>query len=609
MKYINLFILTLLLTPVTTKAQNCNNSISYYVQNNTYQATATVYTLLPFNNVNQSYSYVNWGDGTTSYIAATNSTINQSNHNYTSAGTYYTEFTSFTIDSTMTVICRDTIKDTLVVAPISSCHSSIQFSYNQTNLNTVNFQAISSGTNNTYTWDFGDGSTNATGANIIHTYSQSGLYNVILVSTDTPTNCIHTSTVQVHIVNTTDFCNVYYPSLQSAVQHNRVSFNLSDLQQQSYIPTNAAHVSILWDFGDGNTATTNTLYTSHIYGTTGTYPVSAITEWKTSANSTTVFCRDTLYDTITVSSILTTQNINGYIQKDSLIAPLMPSYKVWLIEHNTNSNTLTAIDSQIVTRTSYSHVYYSFSNISINGVYRTKAMLLNGANSGSGVVPTYSMSALLWNNALVANPAVSSQQMNITMKNGTITNGPGFVGGNVFQGANKGTSGGIANISVFLLDQQGQVIQYAVTDAQGDYSFNNIPIGTYDIYPEELGYITSPASVSISNTNTQLQDIYFERSENNKRIYPITVSVNNINSTSDILSLYPNPASGYVTMKWSGKQSAKITVTNIMGKRISIDNIAPNSNKQIDISTLTKGLYFVTVECNNQKTTQKLLVR
>ena len=608
MKPILTFI-TLLFLANFSIAQTCNHTISYSVQNNSYFATVQVHTLLPFNNIKQSYSYVNWGDGTTSYIAASNSTINQSYHNYTSAGTYYTEFTSFTIDSNMTVICRDTIKDTLVVAPISSCHSSIQFSYNQTNLNTVNFQAISSGTNNTYTWDFGDGSTNATGANVSHTYSQSGLYTVILVSTDTPTNCIHTTSVQVHIVNTTDFCNVYYPSLQSAAQHNRGSFNLSDLQQQSYIPTNAAHVSILWNFGDGNTATTNTLYTSHIYGTTGTYPVSAIAEWKTSANSTTVFCRDTLYDTITVSSILTTQNINGYIQKDSLIAPLMPSYKVWLIEHNTNSNTLKAIDSQIVTRTSNSYVYYSFPNISINGVYRTKAMLLNGANSGSGVVPTYSMSALLWNNALVANPAISSQQMNITMKNGTITNGPGFVGGNVSQGANKGTSGGIANMNVFLLDQQGKVIQYAVTDAQGDYSFNNIPTGNYEVYPENLGYITSPATVVITSSNASFNNVYFERSHTNKTITPITTSIKNVNSIAALATLYPNPASKAITLKWGGEKTATVTLTDITGKQILANNIGANSIKQLDISKLSKGLYLVTIESETQKITKKLVIQ
>ena len=40
---------------------------------------------------------------------------------------------------------------------------------------------------------------------------------------------------------------------------------------------------------------------------------------------------------------------------------------------------------------------------------------------------------------------------------------------------------GIPGVTVTLLDENGDVVQQTTTDANGDYSFPNVPVGTYSV--------------------------------------------------------------------------------------------------------------------------------
>jgi len=75
-------------------------------------------------------------------------------------------------------------------------------------------------------------------------------------------------------------------------------------------------------------------------------------------------------------------------------------------------------------------------------------------------------------------------------------------------------------------------------------------------------------------------------------------------------SIYPNPARNSVQIKLSEAQSNNlIRITDISGKQILIKKSNQSeTNFSLDVSSLKKGLYFISVDNSNGKQTQKLMV-
>src|SRR5690606_27869530 len=132
----------------------------------------------------------------------------------------------------------------------------------------------------------------------------------------------------------------------------------------------------------------------------------------------------------------------------------------------------------------------------------------------------------------------------IWMKSGNPGTGPGFIGGNVSQGANKGTGGGIPGMLLFVRDALNNVVTMTYTDNNGDYSFTNLPAGNYTVYPEDMNYTNIPsATLTITCTQTNVTGIDFERTNLNRTIQPKTTAIGNVAGV-DLFSIYPNPSEG-----------------------------------------------------------------
>lgn len=117
-----------------------------------------------------------------------------------------------------------------------------------------------SGTLNSWNWDFGDAGTSIT-ANPLHTYPGSGNYNATLIVGNTH-GCTDTVTyaVTVNPVPIADFT----PTV--ACENTPITFN-----DQSFISSGSV-VSWLYDFGGGVTSSNQN--PTHVFTTSGTYPVS-----------------------------------------------------------------------------------------------------------------------------------------------------------------------------------------------------------------------------------------------------------------------------------------------------------------------------------------------
>lgn len=138
-------------------------------------------------------------------------------------------------------------------------------------------------TNQSFRWDFGDGTTRIAGPGIVtHSYAAGGTYDVKLVLIDT-NYCNHADSIvqQIRIAPNVD-ARFTTPSTGCA-PYNAV-FNNTSLAGQQFF----------WDFGDGATSTATS--PTHLYATPGTYTVTLI-----AVDNATCNLRDTTTQTITVS--------------------------------------------------------------------------------------------------------------------------------------------------------------------------------------------------------------------------------------------------------------------------------------------------------------------
>lgn len=607
-----LSLLALLIIAGNCYAQSCASTI------NLQQQTANLPNSQSLLQVNLTLGYPNpangqltndiyWGDGT----ALTNHFAYTATHTYATAGTYtVTVVSTYTDTSTNTINCMDSSTGSITISTLP-CMTNFNHSVNSQNNGNVSFTAnnVLNTSNLTYTWFYGDGgSDTSTNNTASHTYAQSGQYVVTLIVSNG--SCTFTTFDTVYVFNG---CGVAsFNSFPATSNTSRYWFiNTSTFKNNSQL------VTFEWDFGDGTTSTTSPLSFYHDYATPGHHYVTMIATWHDTANNQ-VLCKDTTRTIIWTQLYATNnKNIYGYIYKDSTNPVISPTYKVWLIKYNTNAQTLKAVDSQIVSNTyNYMTTYYLFDNIStpFPGNFLVKAAVINGPTSGSGYVPTYSDSALMWNTAInIPDTGTYLPRADILMKYGTVTSGPGFVGGKISQGANKGTANGIPDMNVFIIDANGNLMQNAVTDASGNYSFSQLPNGTYTIYPEQMEFITTPSTITISNNQTTINNINFERSITMKTITPKATGVTNINADDNWFSIHPNPTQKYVIVNWQNTDQTNATgtlkITDITGRAVYTNTVLANRPIQIQLDHINSGVYFVTIDANNSRQTQKLIIQ
>jgi len=125
-------------------------------------------------------------------------------------------------------------------------------------------QPPSNGSVISYTWDFGDGSSDATGQDVVHTYATAGPRIVTLTVTDS-IGRTETATAAIEVLP------VLPP--HGVVIHGPLEVSLGDVADftASFENPGGGAVTYAWDFGDG--AMSNDVSPSHAYAAAGQYTV------------------------------------------------------------------------------------------------------------------------------------------------------------------------------------------------------------------------------------------------------------------------------------------------------------------------------------------------
>jgi uncharacterized protein YjdB len=305
-------------------------------------------------------------------------------------------------------------------------------------------------------------------------------------------------------------------------------------------------------------------------------------------------------------SVTAPEGISGNVEFASGVGYYYGNVRVYLIHYNPSTLDLEALDSMTIVASGAS-AFYHFTGLSTDS-FRIKAATIDTMSMTYSFIPTYHDSSYYWHDAAVVYHTAGSSDVNknIYMTSGTATSGVGFIGGNVMTGANKGTSGSVpvVGMMMYVIDSAtNRVLQHTATDATGNYSFSNLPVGkTYTIYPECINYATTAYTrIALTTANPSMSVAKFIQHTISKTITPIVEGVANVGTASANINVYPNPTSGKlnVNWNWNGFETGTITVSDMSGKSVytsAIDLKAGNNSTIVNLNNLATGAYMMNIQ-------------
>jgi len=157
--------------------------------------------------------------------------------------------------------------------------------------------------------------------------------------------------------------------------------------------------------------------------------------------------------------------------------------------------------------------------------------------------------------------------------------------------------GGLSNMTVFLYNSTGKkLLDYTLTDENGNFYFNGLPYGGYVLDAEKAGYETSVSSlITLSPEHKHETGVVIELT-GNKKI--------GMHRTDEFLSgnrqqVYPNPASQFVYLPVleQATETLKVDLYNLLGQLILQKEMAWDSKSgqpyvKLPVSKLSPGVYF-----------------
>jgi hypothetical protein len=261
--------------------------------------------------------------------------------------------------------------------------------------------------------------------------------------------------------------------------------------------------------------------------------------------------------------------------------------------------------------------YYDF-GYQPDGEYLVLAALLPNSPNVDNYAPTYHISHLWWEEAdVISLPDNSNGWYPIVMipVDGLGGDGEGEVSGTVVD--NDGLTSGtteekdltpLTGVTLVLMDEYGQPLAYTKTNAFGDYSFQNVPWGTYQLGLDLLGHDQVITWVTLGpDSPTHTADFSIEGGG------VVVTDVAEV-IVGNSLNIWPNPTTGNATLSLELREavSVQLQLTTPAGQTIWQQQARLDSGVQtvvIQTEDLPSGLYFVTLHTADRVQVRKLVKR
>lgn len=136
------------------------------------------------------------------------------------------------------------------------------------------------------------------------------------------------------------------------------------------------------------------------------------------------------------------------------------------------------------------------------------------------------------------------------------------------------------------------------TSAASDFSSHVYPDGDGNYHRGPITYVFFDAN---NPTDSLAYTIYYE----------VGVKISLDEKAFEEFSVYPNPARDVLNVQYSGKkgENTSFELVNMVGKKVYSRNLSNDADQlKLDISSLSRGVYFYIVKSDGQVTSSKKLV-
>jgi YVTN family beta-propeller protein len=283
---------------------------------------------------------------------ATNATVQNPVHTYSSAGSYTVNLTATNTAGSSYSRQVDFITVTSpVIIPVTNFTGTPTTGVSPL---TVTFTDQSTNTPTSWLWDFGDNdATNATVQNPVHTYSSAGSYTVNLTATNTAGNSYSR---QVDFITVTSPVIIPVTNFTGTPTTGVSPLTVTFTDQSANTPT-----SWLWDFGDNDATNATVQNPVHTYSSAGSYTVN-LTATNTAGSS---YSRQVDFITVTSPVIIPVTNFTG--TPTTGVSPLTVTFTdqstntptSWLWDFGDNDATNATVQSPV-------HTYSSAGSYTVN---------------------------------------------------------------------------------------------------------------------------------------------------------------------------------------------------------------------------------------------------
>ena len=221
---------------------------------------------------------------------------------------------------------------------------------------------------------------------------------------------------------------------------------------------------------------------------------------------------------------------------------------------------------------------------------------------GTDYLPTYYGNTLYWENASVIQPTESLWALGIDLLPGiydTIGTGPGLVqgtiGGNgtvvnsVFNSNPISTTFNVTASRVIITNAAGQPVGFAMVNANGTFSYPNLPVGEYFLRVDnpKVPSVAIPFSIT---ANAATVNVNFNTTSSG--ISNVTSNGKTIKAVE--LLTFPNPASDEISVTGT---KGNIQIINSKGQVV----LETSNGQNIRISNLASGLYTIKARNTNNE--------
>lgn len=161
---------------------------------------------------------------------------------------------------------------------------------------------------------------------------------------------------------------------------------------------------------------------------------------------------------------------------------------------------------------------------------------------------------------------------------------------------------------IFITDMNDVTVDHTFTDANGDFSFTNLPFGTYKLFGDVWGKDNPDLVVTVDADHVSYYNIVFRENSTEFRGM-IAVSVAGNSALANNILVYPNPAQDFIYIQHAiGRAGDKtITLMNTTGSILFNQQYSKATTIAVPVQALPRGVYILNIATGDGQATYRIV--